>query len=67
MSGGRALTNLTGNGIGTLVIARWTGQLDRERLQEVLDNPSLVDPDRLLAEKNAAAAAQPPIDALPAK
>ncbi|MEF3083014.1 C4-dicarboxylate transporter DctA [Luteimonas sp. SMYT11W] len=67
MSEGRALTNLTGNGIGTLVIARWTGQLDRERLQEVLDNPSLVDPDRLLAEKNAAAAAQPPIDALPAK
>lgn len=66
MSEGRALTNLTGNGIGTLVVARWTGQLDRERLAEVLDNPRLVDPDRLLAEKNAAAA-QPPIDALPVK
>lgn len=65
MSEGRALTNLTGNGIGTLVIARWTGQLDRERLAEVLDNPSLVDPDRILAEKNAAA--ELPVDALPAK
>ncbi len=50
MSEGRALTNLTGNGIGTLVIARWTGQLDRARLAEVLDNPSLVDPERLRAE-----------------
>ncbi len=58
MSEGRALTNLTGNGIGTLVIARWTGQLDRERLAEVLENPQLVDPDRLLAEKNAAAEAR---------
>lgn len=48
MSEGRALTNLTGNGIGTLVIARWTGQLDRDRLREVLDNPHLVDTDELL-------------------
>ncbi|WP_337244912.1 cation:dicarboxylase symporter family transporter [Luteimonas sp. gir] len=53
MSEGRALTNLTGNGIGTLVIARWTGQLDRERLATVLDNPQLVDPDRVLAEQAA--------------
>ncbi len=55
MSEGRALTNLTGNGIGTLVIARWTGQLDRERLKEVLDNPALVDPE---ASKSAEADAQ---------
>jgi aerobic C4-dicarboxylate transport protein len=48
MSEARALTNLTGNGIGTLVVARWTGQLDRERLAEVLDNPDLVDTDALL-------------------
>ena len=65
MSEGRALTNLTGNGIGTLVVARWTGQLDRARLAEVLDNPRLVDPDRLLAEAEAAAA--PPVDALPVR
>lgn len=45
MSEARALTNLTGNGIGTLAIARWTGQLDRERLRQVLDDPALADPD----------------------
>ncbi|WP_394004676.1 C4-dicarboxylate transporter DctA [Luteimonas sp. WGS1318] len=63
MSEGRALTNLTGNGIGTLVVARWTGQLDRERLAEVLDNPRLVDPERLAAER--AQTATPP-DGMPA-
>ena len=45
MSEARALTNLAGNGIGTLAIARWTGQLDRERLRQVLDDPALADPD----------------------
>ncbi|MGO1316959.1 MAG: C4-dicarboxylate transporter DctA [Cellulomonadaceae bacterium] len=49
MSEGRALTNLTGNGLGTLVIARWTGDLDRERLKFVLDNPGEVDVDALMA------------------
>ncbi|SNS42186.1 C4-dicarboxylate transporter DctA [Rhodococcoides kyotonense] len=48
MSEGRALTNLSGNGLGTLVIARWTGELDRERLAYVLDNPKSVDVDDLL-------------------
>lgn len=48
MSEARALTNLTGNGIGTLVIARWTGQLDRERLAQVLEDPELIDTDALL-------------------
>lgn len=48
MSEARALTNLTGNGIGTLAIARWTGQLDRKRLAEVLDDPELIDTDALL-------------------
>ncbi|WP_028474332.1 C4-dicarboxylate transporter DctA [Nocardioides alkalitolerans] len=50
MSEGRALTNLTGNGIGTLVIARWTGDLDRERLRAVLDDPHQVDVDELMKE-----------------
>ena len=48
MSEGRALTNLAGNGIGTLVIARWTKVLDRERLTHVLDNPTSVDVDELM-------------------
>lgn len=51
MSEGRALTNLTGNGLGTLVIARWTGDLDRERLNEVLNDPNSVDPDDMIQDE----------------
>jgi aerobic C4-dicarboxylate transport protein len=36
MSECRALTNLVGNGVATLVIARWDNDLDRERLAEEL-------------------------------
>jgi aerobic C4-dicarboxylate transport protein len=43
MSEGRALTNCIGNGVATMVIARWQGERDDERFQEVLRNPSLVD------------------------
>ena len=35
MSEGRALTNAIGNSVATLVIARWQGELDGERLQAV--------------------------------
>ena len=45
MSEGRALTNMIGNCVATLVIARWNGELDRERLAAVLDDPSLVEAD----------------------
>ncbi|MFB9903252.1 C4-dicarboxylate transporter DctA [Allokutzneria oryzae] len=48
MSEARALTNLIGNGVATLVVARWQNALDRDRLNEVLDNPSLVDMDELM-------------------
>lgn len=37
MSECRALTNLMGNGVATLMLARWEGDLDRERLQRELD------------------------------
>ena len=43
MSEGRALTNATGNSVATMVIAKWAGERDDERFQEVLRNPSLVD------------------------
>ncbi len=36
MSECRALTNLVGNGVATLVIARWEGDLDRETLRAQL-------------------------------
>jgi aerobic C4-dicarboxylate transport protein len=33
MSEARALTNLVGNGVATLVVARWCGELDRDKLR----------------------------------
>lgn len=36
MSEGRALTNFTGNAVATVLIGTWTGQIDRERVQQVL-------------------------------
>jgi aerobic C4-dicarboxylate transport protein len=38
MSEARALTNLIGNGVATVVVAKWTGDLDTARLQRQLDN-----------------------------
>lgn len=54
MSEARAITNVIGNGVGTLVVARWQGQLDRARLKEVLDDPSLVDADALMDRRHGA-------------
>jgi aerobic C4-dicarboxylate transport protein len=36
MSEARALTNLVGNGVATVVVARWTGDLDTERMRRTL-------------------------------
>jgi aerobic C4-dicarboxylate transport protein len=36
MSEARALTNFIGNGVATVVVARWEGALDRPRMQAVL-------------------------------
>src|SRR3954453_20099984 len=43
MSEGRALTNAIGNTVATMVVAKWQGERDEERFQEVLKNPTLVD------------------------
>jgi aerobic C4-dicarboxylate transport protein len=37
MSEARALTNLIGNGVATIVVAKWTGDLDAQRLQRQLN------------------------------
>jgi aerobic C4-dicarboxylate transport protein len=42
MSEARAITNLIGNAVATMVIARWEGDRDDERFREVLDDPSLI-------------------------
>ena len=38
MSEARALTNLVGNGVATVVVGKWTGDLDEERMQAVLND-----------------------------
>ena len=38
MSEARALTNLIGNGVATVVVGKWTGDLDTERMQRMLNN-----------------------------
>jgi aerobic C4-dicarboxylate transport protein len=38
MSEARALTNLIGNGVATIVVAKWTKDLDSERMTRVLNN-----------------------------
>ncbi len=37
MSEARALTNLVGNGVATIVVANWTGDLDKDRLRRQLN------------------------------
>ena len=37
MSEARALTNLVGNGVATLVVAKWTGDLDMQQLDAALN------------------------------
>jgi aerobic C4-dicarboxylate transport protein len=39
MSEARALTNVVGNGVAALVVAKWTGDLDELRLRESLNSP----------------------------
>jgi aerobic C4-dicarboxylate transport protein len=39
MSEARALTNLIGNGVATLVVAKWSGELDEEKLKQTLNAP----------------------------
>ncbi len=36
MSEARALTNFIGNGVATVVVSHWEGELDRQRMDEVL-------------------------------
>ncbi len=55
MSEARALTNLTGNSVATIVVAKWVGALDMQKLQNALNNPEEVD--RQMLEENERSAA----------
>ena len=41
MSEARAITNLIGNAVATMVVAKWSGALDLERARRILDGESV--------------------------
>jgi aerobic C4-dicarboxylate transport protein len=55
MSEARALTNLVGNGVATLVVAKWCKQLDTEQLDAVLAGraPALTEEEPSVADSLA--------------
>jgi aerobic C4-dicarboxylate transport protein len=58
MSEARALTNLVGNGVATVVISRWENELDMTRMAQILNNETDLEaeePELLLDAEPAAA------------
>jgi aerobic C4-dicarboxylate transport protein len=55
MSEARAITNLIGNAVATMVIAKWNGALDIERVRRVLDGHVEIDTEDARDEIAAAA------------
>jgi len=54
MSEARALTNLVGNGVATIVVAKWTGELDEHQLTKVLNKDNWLeaqDPEIILDQQ----------------
>ena len=45
MSECRAITNLIGNGVATVVVSRWEGELDQEKLNQVMAHPVSIGTD----------------------
>ena len=43
MSEARALTNLIGNGVATVVVGKWCGELDVQRMKKVLNKETDAD------------------------
>jgi aerobic C4-dicarboxylate transport protein len=48
MAQARALTNLMGNGVATVVLARWEHEFDAQKAAQVLDEPGS-EPDEKVA------------------
>jgi aerobic C4-dicarboxylate transport protein len=60
MSEARALTNLVGNGVATLVVAKWCGELDTARMQAHLNGETWAEaeePEAVLDAKQGRLAA----------
>ena len=60
MSEARALTNFAGNSVATVLIAHWTGGLDRARLDRVLVGEEPFDETTMLDEDEDHAAGVEP-------
>ena len=43
MSEARAITNLIGNGIASVAVSKWEGELDLEQAKDVLDHPDRIN------------------------
>jgi aerobic C4-dicarboxylate transport protein len=62
MSEARALTNLIGNGVATVVVSRWEGALDVERMRRHLDGETDAEadtPEEVMVEDEIKAAGAP--------
>ncbi|GAB3200264.1 C4-dicarboxylate transporter DctA [Geodermatophilus arenarius] len=55
MSEARALTNFAGNAVATVLVATWTRQLDRERLEAALSGAAPFDEARMLDDHGGSA------------
>jgi len=51
MSEARALTNLIGNSVATIAVARWDGALDLDRTLRVLDGEPMLEHEIRSAER----------------
>jgi len=62
MSEARALTNLIGNGVATVVVGRWCGAVDVERMRRHLDQESAEEaeaPEKVLVEEEEGSKLRP--------
>jgi aerobic C4-dicarboxylate transport protein len=62
MSEARALTNLIGNGVATVVVSKWEGALDADRMRAHLNNETEAEadmPEQVLVEDDIKAAGPP--------
>jgi aerobic C4-dicarboxylate transport protein len=55
MSEARALTNFSGNAVATILVASWTGGLDRAQLDRALSGEDPFDETTMLDEDEATA------------
>lgn len=62
MSEARALTNLIGNGVATVVVAKWTGDLDVARMHSRLDGETDIEADEPEVVLDQSAAHMPVAD-----